>query len=192
MKNIKNIINIKIFAVELTLLLAIIAIYNLVAFLIKPLGLVFTDNVNFPYTCVLILLVFVMLLQVIIFLFRTAKKKTAGLLLRIAAGLECAVITGSLIIALVFLPYCLAFGFKAEHFVTKDGRRMVAYVDSFMEVEVKYYDYQNYFVRKNRLKIEEDYGSGGYDPFNCDFTATVDRSTYYDDEGRTIQYYNEK
>lgn len=47
----------------------------------------------------------------------------------------------------------------------KDGKKMVARVNSFMKVRVEYYDYINPFVRGNKMKIEEDYGEGGYDPF---------------------------
>ncbi len=64
---------------------------------------------------------------------------------------------------------------------------MVAYVNSFLEVNVNYYDYVNQFVRGNRLKINENYGNGGYDPFKQDEMPTVKRYIYYDDNGRVIR-----
>lgn len=45
---------------------------------------------------------------------------------------------------------------------------MVACVNSFLQVRVAYYDYVNCFVRGNQVRISEDYGSGGYDPFEID------------------------
>jgi len=69
----------------------------------------------------------------------------------------------------------------------KDGNQMVAYVNNFMEVKVEYYDYKNYFTRGTRLKIDEDYGSGGFDPFCCDKMPKVERYVYYDDNGNVIK-----
>lgn len=58
---------------------------------------------------------------------------------------------------------------------------MVAYVDSFLQVEVKYYDYINPFIRGNKIRIYEDYGSGGFDPFEKDEALIPIHFTYYYD-----------
>lgn len=146
----------------------IIGIYNLVDSIIKPQNLTFTNNVNMPYTIILIILTLIMSIQLIVFLFRIAKNKTLELLKRIPAGIGCAVVSLSLAVSLFLLPYFWVFGFEPEHFVTKDGKQMVAYVNSFLQVKVEYYDYENPFIRGNQLRLEENYGNGGYDPFEQD------------------------
>jgi hypothetical protein len=79
------------------------------------------------------------------------------------------------------------FTHNPEHVVEKDGETMVAYVDSFLQVEVRYYDYINAIVRGNQRKIYEDYGNGGYDPFERDVMPEARRSIYYDDDGNVIE-----
>lgn len=162
----------------------IIGIYNLVDSIIKPKKFTFTNNVNMPYTIILIILTLVISIQVIVFLFRVAKNKALELLKRIPAGIGCTVVSLLLAVSLFLLPYCWVFGFEPEHFVTKDGKQMVAYVNSFLQVNVDYYDYKNPFVRGTRLKLEEDYGNGGYDPFEQDEMPKVKNSIHYDDNGK--------
>ncbi|MDK0742059.1 hypothetical protein P7A62_10185 [Clostridium perfringens] len=43
---------------------------------------------------------------------------------------------------------------------------MIASVYSFLEIRVEYYDYINLFITGNKIRIEEDYEDGGYDPFD--------------------------
>ncbi len=178
---------IKIFAIELIIMFVIIATYNLIAFMLKPKGLTFTNNVNMPYTILLIIFTLVMFIQVIVFLYRIAKNKALVRLIRIPSGIGCAVIALLLAVSLLFLPYFWVFGFEPEHFVTKDGKQMAAYVNSFLQVEVDYYDYKNLFVRGSKLKIREDYGNGGYDPFEQDKMPKVKRYAYYDDNGNIMK-----
>lgn len=59
---------------------------------------------------------------------------------------------------------------------------MVAYVDSFLQVNVYYYDYKNAFVHGG-MRAREDYGNGGYDPFDRNEMPNVKHYTYYDDDG---------
>ena len=42
---------------------------------------------------------------------------------------------------------------------------MVAVVNSFLQVTVGYHVYQNFLTMGKDIVIYEDYGNGGYDPF---------------------------
>lgn len=76
----------------------------------------------------------------------------------------------------------LLYGFTdTEHIIEKNGEKMVAYVDSFLQVEVKYYDHINSFLRGNKIRIYEDYGNGGFDPFEKDEALLPINSIYYGD-----------
>ena len=60
-------------------------------------------------------------------------------------------------------------------------------VNSFLQVRVAYYDYVNCFVRGNQVRISEDYGSGGYDPFEIDKMPSPQKYIYYDENGNIIK-----
>lgn len=88
-------------------------------------------------------------------------------------------IIGAGMLVYLWLGY-IAYAFSEnEHFVEKDSKKMVACVNSFMKVRVEYYDYINSFVRGNKIRIEEDYGRGGYDPFDSKEEIIPKRITYY-------------
>lgn len=76
---------------------------------------------------------------------------------------------------------------EPEHIIEKDNKKMVACVNSFLQVRVSYYDYINLFVRGNKLRLYEDYGEGGYDPFETEEISSPKESTYYDDNGNPIK-----
>ena len=57
------------------------------------------------------------------------------------------------------------FSMKPEHVMDRDGTRMVAVVNSFLQVTVGYHVYQNFLIMGKDIVIYEDYGNGGYDPF---------------------------
>lgn len=78
--------------------------------------------------------------------------------------------------------------FVPEHIVIKDGQKMVAYVYSFLDVRVEYYEYKNIFIRGNNVIYEEYYGSGGYDPFDSEHKDSKAIKSYkYDEEGKIIE-----
>lgn len=92
----------------------------------------------------------------------------------------------------------LAFSYKPEHIVNKDGKKYVAYVRAFTDVNVDYYDYINIFLRGNKKKITEWYGNGGYDPFEQE-NALPQQVYYLDDnknavkkEETSTKYYSDK
>lgn len=92
-----------------------------------------------------------------------------------------------LVIMLMYTAFAFAFSYNPEHIVEKDGKKMVAYVNSFLHVRVEYYDYLNSIVRRPQVKITEDYGRGGYDPFEKDEMPSIKHYTYYDDNGKVIK-----
>ena len=79
------------------------------------------------------------------------------------------------------------FMYNPEHIIEKENKKMVACVNSFLQVRVAYYDYVNCFVRGNQVRISEDYGSGGYDPFEIDKMPSPQKYIYYDENGNIIK-----
>lgn len=94
------------------------------------------------------------------------------------------------IFIIAFWPIILlgvAFSYEPEHVIEKDNKKYVAYVESFLKVNVYYYDYINFFLVGNKVKIHEFYGNGGYDPFDGEHSDSEVKSYYYyDDEGNLI------
>lgn len=82
----------------------------------------------------------------------------------------------------------VAFGYKPEHVVEKDGKKYVAYVDGFLRTYVYYYDYKNLIVVGKEIRIQEDYGRGGFDPIENEFGYEYEpkRIIYYDEKGEAI------
>lgn len=78
--------------------------------------------------------------------------------------------------------------FPPEHIVQKEERKMVGYVRAFLRTEVDYYDYYNIFFRGKYRRIEEDYGKGGFDPFDekADYKHEIQQTKYYDRNGKVI------
>ncbi len=80
----------------------------------------------------------------------------------------------------------LAFLYKPEHFVILDEHKYIAVVNSFLSVDVDYYDYYNPFIMGTKVKVHGYFGEGGYDPFEK--TSLPDQIEYYfyDDDGKVI------
>ena len=92
-----------------------------------------------------------------------------------------------IILSSFFIFIALAFSYTPEHIIEKNDKKYVAYVHSFLKVDVYYYDYINFFIMGNKVKIREYYGSGGYDPFDGEHdSCQPSTSYYYDDDGRVI------
>lgn len=87
--------------------------------------------------------------------------------------------------------FCI-FAYQPEHIVMRDGKKMVAYVNGFMDTYVEYYDYKSFFTVGNRLKIKEYYGNGGFDPIKnkYGYNYPVISTDYYDENGNIL--YTEK
>lgn len=104
------------------------------------------------------------------------------------------------IFVLIFWQIILLFfalSYSPEHIIEKNNNKYVAYVNSFLQVDVYYYDYINFFLVGNKVRIREDYGNGGYDPFDGKHDNYKPLTYYYYDEnGQVIntnnQFYNKK
>ncbi|MCL1819921.1 MAG: hypothetical protein FWG36_04610 [Oscillospiraceae bacterium] len=102
----------------------------------------------------------------------------------------CAILFAASLITIAPFAY-LGFGFaiRVEHVVVKEDYKLVAQVDGFNHTFVYYYDYINPFIQGKRMRLEEYYGTGGFDPIKNQygFTYNVERYTWYDDNGNRIE-----
>lgn len=89
--------------------------------------------------------------------------------------------------ALYTYIFCI-FAYQPEHIVMRDGKKMVAYVNGFMDTYVEYYDYKNFFTVGNKIKIKEYYGDGGFDPIKnkYGYSYPVISTDYYDENSNII------
>lgn len=79
-----------------------------------------------------------------------------------------------------------------EHALKKDKKQMVGYVRAFLSTRVDYYDYYNILVRGKYRLIEDDYGKGGFDPFEekLGYKHEVLETRLYDKEGKLTFTHN--
>lgn len=79
-----------------------------------------------------------------------------------------------------------------EHALKKDKKQMVGYVRAFLSTRVDYYDYYNILVRGKYRLIEDDYGKGGFDPFEekLGYKHEVLETRLYNKEGKIIYTHN--
>lgn len=59
-----------------------------------------------------------------------------------------------------------AFSYQPEHVMVKDGQKVVACVNSFLDVYVNYYEWQGPLTMSKDAVGSEYYGKGGFDPFD--------------------------
>lgn len=93
------------------------------------------------------------------------------------------------ILSLLILAILFIFGHQPEHVINKDNNKYVAYVRAFLNVDVTYYDYINFFLRGSKPRISEGYGKGANDPFVEEHKEKEPVSTYYynyDENGNRI------
>ena len=177
----------RLFTNKYTILVILIVIYKLLKYILKINNLAFTNITFYTFIVILIVLLLSILIQVIKVLYYIIKKKTIKLWIRSISGIGIAIVTTLIIIFVIYGGFVFVFTYEPEHIVEKDGKKMVARVYSFVQVQVNYYDYINLFVRGNKLKINEDYGNGGYDPFKRDEMPSVRSYIYFDDNGKVIK-----
>lgn len=93
-------------------------------------------------------------------------------------------------IAIIFMPFIkfiVAFKYNPEHTVNLDDKKYVAVVNSFLHVDVDYYDYYGPLLMGTKIRVHGYFGRGGFDPF--DNPNIVDRVeyTYYDENGKVTR-----
>lgn len=96
-------------------------------------------------------------------------------------------ITPVIIFIFVLMPYIsfiIAFSYHPEHTVKLDNKTYVAVVNSFLHVDVDYYDYYGPLLMGTKIKVHGYFGKGGYDPFINPNTYDSVEYTYYYDNGK--------
>jgi len=98
------------------------------------------------------------------------------------------------VLGLIATPIILLYAvflYTPEHILEKDNNKYIAKVHSFKRVNVYYHDYINFFLVGNKVRIHENYGSGGYDPFDGRHdNYTPQTYCYYDKDGNIIKTNN--
>ncbi|WP_099203956.1 hypothetical protein [Scatolibacter rhodanostii] len=185
-EKIKNLGSKKRILLNIAVLAILLLIYHLTTFILDMNNLVFRHTVFIPFVVITVILAFLLTLQIINFSFHLAADKNIKWLLRILSGIGTFILSVFLILSLLFGFFVSVFAYNPEHVVEKDGKTMVAYVNSFLQVYVEYYDYVNPLVRGKQVKIMVDGGNGGYDPYKDGGEPSVKRYIYYDDNGNII------
>lgn len=181
----------KLFIINCIIPILLLSIYKLSQYILSILNLAFMNNTIYIFSIIFFIVLVPFLLQVTIALYNISKKEAAKLSIRYTSVVGAIVIAFVICISYIFGYAFFGFTYKPEHVVERDGKKMVAYVSNFLDVEVNYYEYINKFVRGNNVKINEYYGSGGYDPFEIDKIPTVHTYEYFDDNCNIIKS-NEK
>jgi hypothetical protein len=176
-----------LFIITLITTVILYAVYGLSKWILKLNKLAYMNMVNFAFCAIIVLLVLIIIIQILIALFNITKVKNIKLTLRIASGIGIALIVCATIVISLYGVLFSIFIIKPEHIVEKNGKKMVAYVHSFLQVYVDYYDYKNAIVRGTQIRINEDYGNGGYDPFEREKMPTIQRYIYYDKDGNMTE-----
>lgn len=79
----------------------------------------------------------------------------------ILSGIYCVMVILTIGIGIFFS----VFRYRPEYVVERNGIRMVASVNSFLQEKVSYYEFKNIIFRGAEEVGWEDYGNGGSDPF---------------------------
>ncbi|MEG0181649.1 MAG: hypothetical protein RR657_07120 [Peptostreptococcaceae bacterium] len=165
----------------------LLLIYKLTYYILSIRDLTFTNKAIYILSIIFVVGFEPFLLEIIIILYNISKKIAKKLYIRYTSVVGVIVIVFITCVIYIFGYIFFAFTYAPEYIVEKDGKKMVAYVNSYLEVEVNYYDYVSEFIRGNNVKIREDYGSGGYDPFEREKMPQVETYEYFDDDGNTIK-----
>lgn len=104
----------------------------------------------------------------------------------------CLIICSVSIMGLIimFSPIILLFiaFLPPEHVVEKDNKKYVAYVYSWLDTRVEYYEYINFLLVSKNMRIEDFYNDVGRDVLAKDAEGlfTPSRTTYYNKDGEII------
>lgn len=172
-----------LFAVDIVL----IVIYMLTKWILGINHLALRNIVNYSVYVAFAIISLTIAVQVIYILFKRVRQKENSSSTRIFSGIGIATIIAIIAFSSLNIFIRGVFGHQPEHVVERDGMILLARVDSFLQVEVRYYDHVNALVRSNNILIYEDFGNGGYDPFTLDKMPKVQRYMYFDENGKTIE-----
>ncbi len=92
-------------------------------------------------------------------------KENPSLRIRIARKVLSAVYCAAVVVTMGIGMFFSMFSYHPEYVVERNGIRMVANVNSYLQEMVYYYEYKNVVFRGSEQIGWEDYGNGGGDPF---------------------------
>ena len=95
-----------------------------------------------------------------------------------------------IVLLLLISPFAFvisAFIYMPEHVVEKDNKKYVAYVNSWLDTRVEYYDYINFLLRENTIRIVENYYNVGKDVLADKEKKWIPENSFcYDENGKVI------
>lgn len=147
--------------------------------ILSAIGIEYRQYINY-FSIILILMG--VILSVIRFFIKSKSKKT-----RICIIICSVSIIGLIIICSPIILLFIAF-LPPEHVVEKDNKKYVAYVYSWLDTRVEYYDYINFWLVGKTKRIEDFYNDVGRDVLAKDAKGlfTPSYTTYYNNDGKII------
>ena len=134
----------------------------------------------------IVLAVLLLLIWGLWLLFKVAQRYKSKIFFAFFVILSVVLFVGS-IVALYMAAFVSAFTYNPEHVVERYGIKMVASVNSFLDINVEYYEYKNFMFHGTKKLGHEWYGSGGYDPFENGEPKFKPRSwSFYDLNGNLL------
>lgn len=118
-----------------------------------------------------------------IFLWHNREHPSLGIRIarKVLSVIYCIMVVGTMGIGMLFSM----FSYHPEYVVERNGIRMVASVNSYLQEMVYYYEYKNAVFRGSEQIGWEDYGNGGGDPFQQEQEPV--RWFFKDLDGNTIE-----
>ena len=156
------------------------------AFILRNCGFMFRAWVGISFFLIMVLLGLALVSGIVYTLSKmySASKELYHRKVIAAIGI-IAVLLGAGVLG-IFVLFGWAFAYQPEHVINKHGQKMVAYVNSFLDVNVTYHEYINYLVCGYTVLGYEWYGSGGYDPFKKEPVPEPKTYKFYDTQGNII------
>lgn len=118
--------------------------------------------------------------------FSTFCEKADNTILRIISMLAKMLSVFVLAVLVLVSIFVMGFSYRPEHIVTRNGIKMVASVNSFLDETVYYHQYKNWLFYGKQLGYEY-YGSGGNDPLAQTPERVPVEWCFYDLEGNLIE-----
>lgn len=157
--------------------LSVTALLEIISAVLANNGFVLRSIPSLVLFWLLVVSIIVAAVGCIFFLYKWCRvKQKAGF--KVIAGLSSAVLVIGCALLIPGSIFVSAFAYAPEHEVTKNGKKMIACVNSFLDVYVYYYEDKGPLFRGNEKLGEELYGSGGYDPFVTDMEVSPKQSSF--------------
>lgn len=155
--------------------------------IVKLIG-AFTDSVlrsvpQMILSCFGVISIYILVFWIGRFFWRNREQLSTSIRIvqKVLIVIYCVMIVGTVGMGLFFS----VFSYHPEYVVERNGIRMVASVDSYLQEIVYYYEYKNAVFRGTVQIGWEDYGNGGGDPFQQEQKPV--RWFFEDANGNTIE-----